>query len=746
MNVFAFQFAMYHLLHSAGITFSTILASSGVSSLVAYVIRNEMSLSEAAKHIETQRAEFNAEKFISYTSSLRKDHNVLFVEAAGKGELSDVLSKEHTSVLPKIKTIDVHTDDLRLDAMAFLYVNGATIDWQKLYEGNARKRVQAPTYEFEGVSCWVKTKDNARNSGEHRNTLYATEWTAKKMEPPTQVEGKTILLIGYNIYSLTELKNYLEVGNTCIILEHAAVKQKINDKYFTANFDNAEDLQHNVAALNQSHLLDWVLYVGSEGSVGFDKFEQAVNRAVYSLLAVIKPLESRLTKLNFRFSAITFDGYRLPDTDNSFAPVNALSAAVLRALLVEYPLADIRCVDISSIRTGDRSMLQFAVAELCSQSTLRFSLYRGGERFVPVFSKATAGSSPTYQFKPGATYVVTGGAGGIGASISDFIAANNNSKFIVLGRTELPPTDSWKKIVSDASVPSDIREKVQRLNKIVLAGSTVDYYAVDVEDADCLDNVVKRVREKYGSVEGVIHAAGLPPQGKSIKEIDLDKFKKVLAPKVKGTLNLFKKCKELKPAFFVQFSSLISLVPRKNTVDYTVANSFQLSFADYYLNEAIAIGWPDWDGVGMSASSKGHRDLKPIRSSDANEVFRTVLSQKKPNIFVADFDASLFLNNPFFLVPAEGDNNQVRPVETDKVGGNSIQAKILSVWIDVLKSSSISVNDSFFDLGGHSLNGSQIINGIKNELGVDIDLNVLFEYDTIESLAKYIAPQVTQLK
>ncbi|MBB5639445.1 amino acid adenylation domain-containing protein, partial [Pedobacter cryoconitis] len=71
---------------------------------------------------------------------------------------------------------------------------------------------------------------------------------------------------------------------------------------------------------------------------------------------------------------------------------------------------------------------------------------------------------------------------------------------------------------------------------------------------------------------------------------------------------------------------------------------------------------------------------------------------------------------------------------------NLIETKLLSIWSEILKidEDKISVNRSFFDLGGHSLKAMSLVNRIRKELGTEVSLKVIFSHQDIRSLSAYI--------
>ena len=59
----------------------------------------------------------------------------------------------------------------------------------------------------------------------------------------------------------------------------------------------------------------------------------------------------------------------------------------------------------------------------------------------------------------------------------------------------------------------------------------------------------------------------------------------------------------------------------------------------------------------------------------------------------------------------------------------------------MLGADQVGVNDNFFDLGGNSLLGLQLVSELSRELGLAIAPVTLFEFPTIKSLAHHLNPQ-----
>ncbi len=66
------------------------------------------------------------------------------------------------------------------------------------------------------------------------------------------------------------------------------------------------------------------------------------------------------------------------------------------------------------------------------------------------------------------------------------------------------------------------------------------------------------------------------------------------------------------------------------------------------------------------------------------------------------------------------------------------EAMLMSIWSEVLGEEKIGLQDSFFDLGGHSMLALQVMTQLEKETGRRLPLSTLFEYPTIESLAHFL--------
>jgi NRPS condensation-like uncharacterized protein/acyl carrier protein len=67
-----------------------------------------------------------------------------------------------------------------------------------------------------------------------------------------------------------------------------------------------------------------------------------------------------------------------------------------------------------------------------------------------------------------------------------------------------------------------------------------------------------------------------------------------------------------------------------------------------------------------------------------------------------------------------------------------VEEIVAGLWSEVLRLPQVAPDDSFFQLGGHSLTGAQVISRLRQVFGVDLPLRVLFEAPTVAGMAAEI--------
>jgi amino acid adenylation domain-containing protein len=96
------------------------------------------------------------------------------------------------------------------------------------------------------------------------------------------------------------------------------------------------------------------------------------------------------------------------------------------------------------------------------------------------------------------------------------------------------------------------------------------------------------------------------------------------------------------------------------------------------------------------------------------------------------------------LTPSGKLNRQALPPPRDRVGTTHSyvapscdrERQLAEIWANVLGCDRVSINDSFFKLGGNSIDAIRMINAVKKSMGMRISYRMLYEKETIASLCK----------
>ena len=79
-----------------------------------------------------------------------------------------------------------------------------------------------------------------------------------------------------------------------------------------------------------------------------------------------------------------------------------------------------------------------------------------------------------------------------------------------------------------------------------------------------------------------------------------------------------------------------------------------------------------------------------------------------------------------------------RPTASYVAPRNEVEKVVAGIWAQILNSNRVGIHDNFFDLGGHSLLATQTVLRLREALGVEVSLRVLFEKPTVAGLSGHI--------
>ncbi|MEV6120480.1 type I polyketide synthase [Streptomyces sp. NPDC052077] len=239
---------------------------------------------------------------------------------------------------------------------------------------------------------------------------------------------------------------------------------------------------------------------------------------------------------------------------------------------------------------------------------------RAGERLVPRLTpRPPADTTPDTAppaLRPDASYLITGGLGGLGLTLAAWLADRGARHILLTGRSGLPPRDQWDTLTATgpSAAPHDpAADRVRAVRALEHRGVRVTVARADVTDEPAMRDLLTTAAAEGRPVRGVVHAAGLAG-AQNIDEADPAELHAVLRPKVEGAWTLHRLLEGNEPDFLVLMSSIASVWGSAHLAAYAAANRFLDGLAAHRRatgRPALSISWGPWN----IASGLGGDDL-----------------------------------------------------------------------------------------------------------------------------------------
>ncbi|MCK5682187.1 SDR family NAD(P)-dependent oxidoreductase, partial [bacterium] len=363
--------------------------------------------------------------------------------------------------------------------------------------------------------------------------------------------------------------------------------------------------------------------------------KMALSSAISLAQALSESDRSRETKILF----VTFKLHPI-DEDDLLVPEKQLISGPLQVIPQEYQNLKCRIVDLQLLKDGKLSQKSLALLPLelesgsqCQRVALR------NWRWEEDFSKldldfATPTKSLENRLRDNGVYLICGGFGGIGLTLAGYIAENSSKpKIALLSKTSFPERKLWQKIVQNSRkelkpnelIPNELQQSaiISKIYQWEQLGATVIPFSVDAADEKQIKAVVAELSQKFGKIDGLIHAAGVGG-GKLILQTDARELERVLRPKVDACSNLAQIIDLGELDFAIFCSSLNSVLGGTGQIAYCAANAFLDALATSYRGrgQVISIAWDSWKDVGMAV--KAASAIKPaIHRYSMSEIINT---------------------------------------------------------------------------------------------------------------------------
>jgi acyl transferase domain-containing protein/acyl carrier protein len=680
--------------------------------------------------------------------------------------------------------------DILWQGIGRAWLSGAEIKWDNVPSGERRRRVPLPTYPFERQRYWIEAKSGTSNRPEQRdprteapgldNWFHVPTWERtpfpSEIRPPLGQRDAFWLIIadryggGRRLQAkLREL--HLETGFVCF--GEQFVQQA--DGSFELNPGRADDylklfreLQGRAAgSINIVHL----------GSVTRDDTEtahslRAANQdfGFYSLLYMAQAVGELNVSVPITVGIISNRLHEVTGEER-LSPEMATVLGPCGVIPKEFPNVECFNVDLADSPAIDDlpdDMVAALLSEFAEPHHNQVVAYRGRyrwERRCEQVKLPPSEPAGLRRLRRGGVYLITGGTGGIGLALAKDLAGVCQPTLVLTKKTPFPDKSTWRELLAASDTPPRVVKTIHALLEIEKLGAQVEVVVAEASDREQMRRVVDGALEQFGTINGVIHAAGIVRAG-LIQAKTKETAESVLGPKVYGTMILFDLLKKTNLDFLVLFSSITTVSTPYAESDYSAANSFLDAFT-YFANaqrrfHTLTINWPGWKEVGQLAELEALPGVegwkqaaleRAIATEAGLEAFRRALNSDLKQVIVspeslehvlaqsrAPFDPTVYLSRI-----QDGRSAPPRSGSRDDGGGqpaNDVQAALADIWSSVFGIEHIGSHEQFADLGGHSLLAMQIVSRIRSLYQINFTLREFFEAPTIAQLGSVIEGQI----
>jgi myxalamid-type polyketide synthase MxaB len=272
---------------------------------------------------------------------------------------------------------------------------------------------------------------------------------------------------------------------------------------------------------------------------------------------------------------------------------------------------------VESIRAGEQIRTLFETGALRPLPMTLFAIDNAAEayRFMQQtkhVGKIVLTLAETSTVRGDASYLVTGGLGGLGLKVAEDLVEQGARHVVLAGR----------------SAPS--LEAQQAIEELRATGASVTAMQADVS---CASDVARLVGacQALAPLGGIIHAAGVLDDG-VLAQQTAERYARVMAPKICGGWELHRLTRGIPLDFFVCFSSMASLTGSPGQANYAAANAFLDSLTTMRRAEglpAVSIQWGPWAEVGMAAGLEFGSGIEKLSVDDGLEALRALVKPRR---------------------------------------------------------------------------------------------------------------------
>ncbi|HEX8145432.1 MAG TPA: amino acid adenylation domain-containing protein [Pyrinomonadaceae bacterium] len=668
-------------------------------------------------------------------------------------------------------------------ALGQLWVAGVAVEWTGMYSGERRQRIELPTYPFERKRFWVEAYEQGPETrhkalgkrADIADWFYVPSWKRverpglSKAQGPSREKTHWLLFVDDCGVGPQLAARLAQTGEDVITVRAGDGFTGDADGAYSINPKQRSDyeaLLRDLAARGRRpqkivHL--WGVTPSIETALSEELFDSSQASGLYSLIFLTQALAREELGDSLKLFVVTNDLQEVSGEER-LRPEKATMLGACKVIPQEYPNITCRSIDVVVPGSGgeqERILIEQLMAEVAAEDSDAAAAvvvaYRGKYRWAQSFEalRLEEGAGTAKRLREGGVYLITGGLGGVGLVLAEFLAKSLKAKLVLVGRAGLPERDEWEALLARDGADNELKGKIRKVLELEEAGAEVLVLSADVSNEEQMLEGLARAEQRFGSLNGVIHGAAIGKEElyRAIQETGSVECRRQFQPKAHGLLVLEKVLRGRELDFCLLLSSLSSVLGGLGFAAYAASNSFMDAFAHEHNRMGpapwISVNWDGWLLPGDAEHNKGSRAAVTefaIKPEEGAEVLRRVLSMERATqviISTGDLQARL---DQWVNIGLSGETEALRSagahashprpnLQTAYVGPrNEIEQKMADIWQELLGIDRVGIHDNFFDLGGDSIIGIQIL-AMARRAGLHLTPRELFLHQTVAELA-----------
>ena len=401
---------------------------------------------------------------------------------------------------------------------------------------------------------WTPAVSDECRSSRETATFHRVVWHRAVSRSYVPIGGDILLFVdreGLGSRLCSALKDY---GIRPIVVKSGTKFRRIDSDQYEISPAEGGDYKLLFRALavdgrrinNICHLWSYTQDLGDASRA--DQIESTHQIGLYSLVHLTEGLATEHTAGDVRLTIAATYTQRVHSKE-PINPAKATTVGMLKCILQELPWVDGHHVDLEPDHADEnatRLLTELTVSRGCAEIC-----YRDGQRFEAGLSRVhyTPSATESCSIKRGGLYLVVGGLGGVGTQLARTLISQFDAKLIVTGRTRLPDSASWPKLLNKDTTLS---RRIKGYLDLESAGGEFVYRSVDICHTKRMRDVISAAEMRWAQpLSGVFHlAASLGPsidlssywratEQHSVTTEGVERMAEILRPKVQGTLALF---------------------------------------------------------------------------------------------------------------------------------------------------------------------------------------------------------------